>query len=43
MNETAIRALVDDGAVKKVRIVASDSAVHVDIVIQNDVITATIL
>jgi len=43
MNEKTIRALVDAGAVKKVRIVASGSAIHVDIVTQNDVITTTTL
>ncbi len=43
MNEKTIRALVDAGAVKKVLIIAEGSAIHVDIVTQNDVVTATTL
>ncbi len=43
MNEKTIRALVEAGAVKKVHIVANGAAIHVDIVTQNDVITATTL
>lgn len=43
MNEKTIRALVEAGAVKKVHIIASGAAIHVDIVTQNDVITATTL
>lgn len=43
MNEKTIRALVEAGAVKKVHIIASGAAINVDIVTQNDVITATTL
>jgi len=43
MNEKTIRALVEAGAVKKVRIIANGAAIHVDIVTQNDVVTATTL
>jgi len=43
MNEKTIKALVDAGAVKKVLIIAEGSAIHVDIVTQNDVVTATTL
>jgi len=43
MNEKTIRALVEAGAVKKVHIIASGAMIHVDIVTQNDVITATTL
>jgi len=43
MNEKTIRALVEAGAVKKVNIIASGAMIHVDIVTQNDVITATTL
>jgi len=42
MNEKTIKALVDAGAVKKVLIIAEGSAIHVDIVTQNDVVTATL-
>jgi len=43
MNEKTIKALVDAGAVKKVLIIAEGAAIHVDIVTQNDVVTATTL
>ncbi len=43
MHEKTIRALVEAGAVKKVRIVAHGAAIHVDIVTKNDVVTATTL
>jgi len=42
VNEKTIRALVEAGAVKKVRIIANGAAIHVDIVTQNDVVTATL-
>ena len=41
MNEKAIRALVEAGAVKNVLLIADGATVHVDIVTQNGVITAT--
>lgn len=41
MNEKTIKALVQAGAVKKVHIIACGAAIHVNIVTQNDVITAT--
>lgn len=43
MNEKTIRALVEAGAIKKVHIIAAGSAIHVDVVTQNGVITATTL
>ena len=43
MNEKTIRALVEAGAVKKVRIVAHGAAIHVDIITKNGVVTATTL
>jgi hypothetical protein len=41
VNEKAIRALVEAGAVKNVLLIADGATVHVDIVTQNGVITAT--
>jgi hypothetical protein len=41
MNEKTILALVDAGAVKKVILIADGASIHVNIVTQNDVITAT--
>ncbi len=43
MNEKTIRALVEAGAVKKVMIVADGAAIHVDVVTQGGVTTATTL
>ena len=41
MNEKTIRALVEAGAVKNVRLIADGALIHVDIITQNGSITAT--
>jgi len=41
MNEKTIRALVEAGAVKNVRVIADGALIHVDIITQNGSITAT--
>jgi len=43
MNERTIKALVEAGAVKKVRIIANGAAIHIDIVTKNGAVTATTL
>jgi hypothetical protein len=41
MNEKTIRALVEAGAVKKVMLIADGATIHVDIMTQAGVVTAT--
>jgi hypothetical protein len=43
MNEKTIRALVEAGAVKNVRVIADGALIHVEIITQNGAVTATTL